>query len=92
MWAYFYRRERQDARPRRKGMTMGKSNLVRRGHRAVAILFTLLVALYFAAMVFGLPPAWITYAPLLPLLLLMLTGLVMLIEHYGPVRRAKSGT
>jgi hypothetical protein len=36
------------------------------------------VAANFAVMPWGQPPLWITYAPLLPLLLLMITGLVML--------------
>jgi hypothetical protein len=31
----------------------------------------------------GMPPAWVTYAPLLPLALLMLTGLYMFVLPYA---------
>jgi len=51
----------------------------RRAHRAVSSLFTLCVALNFVAMGRGPVPAWITYSPLPPLFLLMLTGLYMLV-------------
>jgi hypothetical protein len=57
---------------------MGKGPLARRVHRWVAAVFTLAVAANFAVMPWGPPPAWITYAPLPPLLFLMGTGLVML--------------
>lgn len=40
-----------------------------------SIAFTLTVVANFAAMRQGTPPAWVTYSPLLPLGLLMLTGL-----------------
>lgn len=48
--------------------------LIRRSHRWIAVAFTLSVAANFIAMAGGPPPAWITYAPLLPLGLLMLSG------------------
>jgi hypothetical protein len=35
----------------------------------------------------GPPPAWVTFAPLPPLLFLMLTGLVMLVRSWLPGQR-----
>ena len=52
---------------------------VRRTHRWISILFLLTVMANFAVRIAGPPPAWITYAPLPPLFLLMGSGLVMLI-------------
>lgn len=60
--------------------TMGPK--LRQFHRWVAALFTLTVAANFAAMAFGPPPAWVTYAPLLPLLLLFLTGAYLFVQPY----------
>lgn len=54
----------------------------RRVHRWIATVFTLSVALNFAVMPWGPPPAWITFAPLPPLLLLMATGLAMLVAPW----------
>ena len=50
---------------------------VRPFHRWTSIVFTLTVIANFVAMSFGTPPAWVTYSPLLPLALLMFTGLYM---------------
>ena len=50
---------------------------VRQIHRWVSIVFTLTVIANFAAMTRGQPPAWITYSPLFPLALLVLTGLYL---------------
>ena len=58
-------------------------NVIRRIHRWVSIIFTLTVAANFAAMTQGSPPDWITYAPLLPLGLLMLTGLYLFVLPCG---------
>ena len=44
--------------------------------------FTLTVIANFVAMSFGTPPAWITYSPLLPLALLLLTGLYLFALPY----------
>jgi hypothetical protein len=53
-------------------------------HRWLSIVFTLTVVANFAAMATGdgVPPAWITYAPLLPLFLLMFTGLYLFALPY----------
>lgn len=54
----------------------------RRVHRWVSIAFTLTVAANFVAMAQGVPPAWVTYAPLAPLALLLLTGLWLFAQPY----------
>ena len=63
---------------------------VRRFHRWVSMLFTLTVVANFAAMTRGQPPAWITYAPLLPLALLLLTGLWLFALPYAARWRARA--
>jgi len=68
---------------------MNHRHWIRRTHRWVAMLFTLLVLANMAAYSFGPPPAWLTYAPLLPLLLLMLGGMHLFFQPYRARRRAR---
>jgi hypothetical protein len=64
------------------------SNGVRQTHRWVSIAFTLCVVANFAAMaIVGTPPAWITYSPLLPLALLLFSGLYLFVLPYTAKRR-----
>jgi len=58
------------------------SQLIRQTHRWLSIIFTLTVVANFAAMTQGQPPAWITYSPLLPLALLLFTGLYLFVLPY----------
>ncbi len=58
------------------------SNFIRQSHRWLSIVFTLTVLANFVAMISGPPPAWITYSPLLPLFLLMFSGLYMFALPY----------
>jgi ABC-type polysaccharide/polyol phosphate export permease len=59
---------------------MQLSNRVRQTHRRLSILFTALVLAIFAALAVGAQPVqWIYYLPLLPLALLMLSGLYMFV-------------
>lgn len=60
------------------------SQFIRKAHRWIAILFTLTVIANFIAMgvTGGQPPAWITYSPLLPLAVLMLSGLYLFVLPY----------
>lgn len=51
-------------------------------HRWLSILFTLTVIANFVAMGIGEPPAWLVYAPLAPLFVLMITGLIMFVLPY----------
>ena len=58
------------------------SRWIRQFHRWIAIAFTLTVIANFVAMSQGTPPPWITYSPLLPLALLLLTGLYLFVLPY----------
>ncbi|OYD51168.1 hypothetical protein [Acidovorax kalamii] len=57
---------------------------IRRFHRWVSMAFTLTVIANFVArgMGPGNPPDWVTYAPLPPLALLLLTGLYLFVQPY----------
>jgi cellulose synthase/poly-beta-1,6-N-acetylglucosamine synthase-like glycosyltransferase len=61
---------------------------IRQAHRWLSILFTLTVVANFAARAFGEPPLWLTYSPLLPLFLLLFSGLYMFVLPYVACRRA----
>jgi hypothetical protein len=59
---------------------------VRQIHRWLSIAFTVTVIANFVALAQGrgkMPPPWVTYAPLLPLALLLLTGLYMFVLPYA---------
>ena len=56
---------------------------IRQIHRWLSIVFTVTVIANFAAMGWGEPPAWVVYAPLLPLFLLLFTGLYMFVLPYA---------
>lgn len=70
---------------------MKPATAIRRLHRWVGLLFTLSVISNFAAMGFGIPTTWITYAPLAPLFLLMFSGLFMLVRPSVSVGRRMVG-
>lgn len=59
---------------------------IRTSHRWLGLALTLSVAANFIAMTFGPPPAAITYAPLAPLALLIVTGMYLFVRPY--VRRS----
>ncbi len=65
-------------------MTFNKS--IRQAHRWISIIFTLTVVANFATMAFGQPPAWVMYSPLLPLFLLLFSGLYMFVLPYTAKR------
>lgn len=60
---------------------------VRQIHRWLSIVFTVTVLANFAAMTQGPPPAWVTYSPLLPLGVLLLTGLYLFVLPHAARRR-----
>ena len=64
---------------------------VRQIHRWLAIAFTVTVIANFVAMTQGQPPAWVTYSPLLPLFLLLFTGLYMFALPYAAKLRGGRG-
>lgn len=69
---------------------MNWSKWIRQFHRWVSILFTVIVVAIFVALGLGQEPAeWAYYLPLLPLALLMLTGLYMFVLPYFAKQRAK---
>lgn len=70
---------------------MSMNNVVRQTHRWLSIVFTLTVIANFVAMGLGQkqPIPWVTYAPLLPLALLLLSGLYLFVLPY--YTRARSG-
>lgn len=58
---------------------------VRQIHRWVSIAFTATVIANFIALAMtrgAMPPPWVTYAPLLPLFLLLFTGLYLFVLPY----------
>jgi hypothetical protein len=61
---------------------------VRQIHRWLSIIFTLTVIANFVAMALGQPPAWIVYSPLLPLFLLLFSGLYMFVLPYAAKGRS----
>lgn len=71
---------------------MNWSKWIRQVHRWVSIALTLTVIANFVAMTQGEPPAWVTDSPLLPLALLLLTGLYLFALPYSTTRRAAHGT
>jgi hypothetical protein len=56
---------------------------IRQTHRWLSIAFTLTVVANFVAMTQGLPPDWVTYSPLLPLALLLFSGLYLFVLPYA---------
>ena len=65
---------------------------IRQTHRWVSIAFTVAVIVNFIALAQGggMPPPWVTYSPLLPLALLLFTGLYLFVLPYAT--KWRSGT
>ena len=68
---------------------MNWNHWIRQIHRWLSIAFTLTVIANFVVMARGQPPAWVTYSPLLPLFLLLFSGLYLFALPYLLRRRAK---
>ena len=71
---------------------MNWSKLIRQTHRWLSIAFTLTVIANFVAMTQGTPPAWVTYSPLLPLALLLFSGLYLFVLPYASKWRGERRT
>ena len=67
---------------------MNLNKWIRQFHRWVSIAFTLTVIANFVALGMGKQVAWLTYSPLLPLALLLFTGLYMFVLPYLAKRRS----
>ncbi|XHE14958.1 hypothetical protein PCC82_16395 [Agrobacterium deltaense] len=65
---------------------------IRQGHRWLGILLTVTILANFGSMAFGPTPLVIVYAPLLPLTLLIFSGLYMFFLPYleKPLRQSSS--
>ncbi len=64
---------------------------IRQFHRWVSITFTLSVIVTFVAMAQKEPIVWISYVPLLPLFLLLVTGLYLFaLPHLAKARGARN--
>ena len=67
---------------------MNWNKWIRQFHRWVSLIFTLTVIANFVALALvGEPPAWVTFSPLLPLFLLMFSGLYLFALPYA-IRRS----
>jgi hypothetical protein len=65
---------------------------VRQIHRWLAIAFTLAVIVTSIALAQKEPTVWVSYVPLLPLALLLLTGLYLFVLPYATKWRSGRGT
>ena len=65
---------------------------IRQTHRWVSIVFTLTVIANFVALSRGTPPDWVTYSPLLPLALLLFSGLYLFVLPYAAKWRSGRST
>ena len=65
---------------------------IRQTHRWLSIVFTVTVIANFVALSRGTPPDWVTYSPLLPLALLLLSGLYLFVLPYTAKRRSGRST
>ncbi|SHN36855.1 hypothetical protein SAMN05192549_108232 [Duganella sacchari] len=73
---------------------MSWAHPIRQSHRWLSMLFTLTVIANFVARAAapGEPPPWITYAPLPPLFLMLLSGLYLFALPYTGRQRGARGT
>ena len=67
----------------RKEVALIWNTWIRQIHRWLSIAFTATVIANFVAMGLGEPPGWVVYSPLLPLFLLLSTGLYMFVLPYA---------
>ena len=70
---------------------MNWNTSIRQTHRWLSIAFTATVIANFVAMALGEPPALVVYSPLLPLFLLLFTGLYMFVLPYATKLRGGRG-
>ena len=75
----------------REEVTLNWNGWIRQFHRWLSIAFTVTVIANFVAMGLGEPPAWVVYSPLLPLFLLLFTGLYMFALPYAAKWRGGRG-
>src|SRR6266702_409197 len=71
-----------------KEVALNISRWIRQIHRWLSIAFTATVIANFVTRGFGEPPLWVTYSPLLPLFLLLFSGLYMFVLPYSADRKS----
>lgn len=64
------------------------NRFIRQSHRWLSIFFTVVVLANIVAYSLGQPMDWLTYLPLLPLFLMIASGLYMFFAPYFARRRA----
>ena len=69
---------------------MNLNSWIRQTHRWLSIGFTLTVIANFVAMTQGQPPDWVTYSPLLPLALLLFSGLYLFVLPHASKWRKRA--
>lgn len=88
MWARYFTTKPGSTGPGSRQTRSSLNIWIRKGHRWLAIAFTVAVVANFVAIERGRPPAWITYSPLFPLSLLMFTGFYMFGATYAGSRKS----
>lgn len=68
---------------------MNWNKYIRQTHRWLSMIFTVTVIANFVAMGLGTPPPWVVYSPLLPLFLLLFSGLYLFTLPYATRRRVQ---
>lgn len=69
---------------------MSWNKWIRQGHRWLSIAFTVAVVANVVAVArWGTAPPWVTYSPLLPLVLLLLSGLYLFVLPYATKWRSR---
>ena len=68
---------------------MSLNVFIRQSHRWISMAFTATVIANFAVRAYGEPPAWVTYSPLVPLFLLLFSGLYLFVLPYTGRRVGK---
>ena len=71
---------------------MNWNNWVRQIHRWLSIAFTVTVIVAFVALGLEKPIVWVSYVPLLPLALLLFTGLYLFVLPYATKWRSARRT
>ena len=71
---------------------MSWNDWIRQIHRWLSIAFTVSVIVTFIALAQKEPIVWVSYVPLAPLALLLLTGLYMFVLPYATKRTSKQSS
>lgn len=71
---------------------MNWNKWIRQSHRWLAIIFTVTVIVTFLALAREEPVVWVSYLPLLPLALLLLSGLYLFVLPYRARWRGGRGS